>query len=542
MSTHTSKIQIEKSPWVWLFLLFATIFGLMLNGYRYGASDQALYIPMIDRAVNPDLFPNDFLFDEPSGEYNFWVPTMATLARYVSLEWVFFVTYVLTRFGLFWAIYHLALNLFGDRRAAILAVFFVLVPTRVGGTATATQDTFCTLRSTAMPFAIAFLIPYFRGGLYAASIICGVAFLIHPITALPLVGLLTLRLAIEGFRKGWQAAAKPLGVFILCTLPLFIRVFLIDHANPSDLSLFARSDPEWLEIIRGRDGYIFLTNWSQDAFQSITFPLILLIGILYFRRWYARRQAGNDPITQGTGIREIDRWAFGLIMICLILFFIGAVFVEWLPLPLVVQLQILRSFYLLINLSEIYFAWILIELIGLVGFKILHALTQRGNLELFKHVAAGCLIIISCMFALPRLSWINEDEEDKEGNVVTRHIHLPGKVPHNDWIDVGQWCKANTPIDATFFVPTNTKGFRTYSQRSSVGDRKDGAPCVFSERYAKEWWSRMTNLAGYDTLNEAKFKQLAEKYLASFIITRKGHRLGFPVLYQNDEYIVYALN
>ena len=35
---------------------------------------------------------------------------------------------------------------------------------------------------------------------------------------------------------------------------------------------------------------------------------------------------------------------------------------------------------------------------------------------LFKQGAAGCLIIISCALALPRLSWINE--EDKEGNVV----------------------------------------------------------------------------------------------------------------------------
>lgn len=536
MSTHTPKIEIEKNPWVWLFLLLATIFGLMLNGYRYGASDQALYIPMIDRAVNPDLFSDDFLFDEPSGEYNFWLPIMATLARLFPLEWIFFITYVLTRFGLFCAIYHLALNLFGDRRTAILSVLLVLVPERVGGTATATQDTFCTLRSTAMPFAIAFLIPYFRGRLYIASIICGVAFLIHPITAIPLVGLLTLRLAIEGFRNDWQSAAKPLGLFILCILPLFIRVFLIDRANPSDLSLLSRSDPEWLEIIRGRDSYIFLTNWSQHAFESIAYFLILLIGILYFRRWYARWLARNNSIPQSAGIRETDRWAFGIIMICLILFFIGAVFVEWLPLPLVVQLQILRSFYLLINLSEIYFAWFLIELIGLVGFKIVHAVTQRGNRELFKHVAAGCLVIISCALTLPRLSWISAGKE------ITERIHLPGKVPRNDWIDVGEWCKANTPIDATFFVPTYTKGFRTYSQRGSVGDRKDGAPCVFSERYAKEWWMRMTDLDKYDALNEAKFKQLAEKYRADFVITRRGHRLNFPVLYQNNAYTVYALN
>lgn len=523
MPSDIGDIKIEKNPWMILFLLLISILGLLVNGYRYGVSDQALYIPMIDRAVNPELFPNDYLFDEPSGEYNFWIPAMSILARFFSLEWIFFVGYVLTRFGLFWAIYHLSLNLFDSRGAAVLAVLFLITPKSVGGTATATQDTFFTLRSTAMPFAIAFLIPYFRGRLIPAAIICSVAFLIHPITAIPLVGLLALRLLIDGFRGDWRTPAKAFGIFLICVLPLFVRVFLINHANPSDLSLLSRSHPQWLEIIKRRDSYIFLSVWNRDAFQSVIVNLTILLAILLFRRWHSTSNNGL--------IRETDWWAFGVILVCLSLFIIGGVFVEWYPLPLVVQLQVLRSLYLLVNLSQIYLAWMLIDRIGGVRVKLASFLTKRK----IKQIATGGLIAVTLTLIVPNLPKL------REGQAMS-HVNLPGALPRSDWIDVGLWCQANTPIDAVFFVPIHVLGFRIHSRRSSVGNWKDGAPCVFSEHYAKKWWARMEELKGYDSFNEGRFNQLKEKYRASFAVTRKGQRLRFPILYENNGFVVYALN
>ena len=216
-----------------------------------------------------------------------------------------------------------------------------------------------------MPFAIAFLIPYFRGRLFLAAIICGVAFLIHPITTIPLVCLLGLRLLIDGFRDDWRISAKAFGVFLICILPLLIRVFLIDRANTSDLSFFSHSDPQWLEIIRQRDSYIFLSVWRENAFVSTITYLVILLVTLFFRRFSKMGRNEVSSLTtnglpgQRTG--ETDFWALGVIIVCVGLFIIGGVFVEWYPLPLVVQLQVLRSLYLIINLSMIYAAWLLWE-------------------------------------------------------------------------------------------------------------------------------------------------------------------------------------
>ena len=39
-----------------LFVLLATANGA---GYRYGVSDQAFYIPVVEHAINPETFPRD---------------------------------------------------------------------------------------------------------------------------------------------------------------------------------------------------------------------------------------------------------------------------------------------------------------------------------------------------------------------------------------------------------------------------------------------------------------------------------------------------
>ena len=649
MNITTNHIKIEKNPWAILFLLLIPILGLLINGYHYDTVDHALYIPMIDRTLEPTLFPNDYLFDEPSEEYNFWLPIITLLARFFPLEWIFFVGYVLTRLGLFWAIYHVSLNLFGSRGLLIL-------PKSVGGTATATQDTFFTLRSTAMPVAIAFLIPYFRGRLVLTAITCGIAFIIHPITTIPLIFLLIYRLLIDALRHEkmlaepssfWRAPAKAFGVFLLCILPLLVRVFLINRANYSDLNFFFRSDRQWIEIIKQRDSYIFFSVWGRVAFLSLAAYFVTLIAILLFRRWYTVNELNTSALYQEysrSHIRETNLWAYGVIIVCAVLFIIGGVFVEWYPLPLVVQLQIVRSSYLMANLTIIYVAWLLWEgvfrlrksfvttplrlkpidivsrfvyspigifipiyiatlfmsqstnqfmlgcvsiicwwvcfhlnrlhflirvaggivwfviimllsgffvkafswrifrvaLIGFVFLATVHFLANWRDWVRIKKLTAGCLLIITFLTLMTLKKSRLENILTKKGQLVY-HVNLPGKLPQSDWIDVQQWCKANTPIDAMLFVPPDIQGFRVHSQRAIVGDWKDGAPCVFSERYAKKWWARMGELRGYDSFDEGKFNQLKEKYGASYAVTRKSQRLDFPVEYQNNGFVVYAL-
>jgi hypothetical protein len=157
-----------------------------------------------------------------------------------------------------------------------------------------------------------------------------------------------------------------------------------------------------------------------------------------------------------------------------------------------------------------------------------------------KKAVAGYLLVIAFS------ALIAQNYADLEINLATKEnflqkISIPGKLPYSDWIDVQQWCKANTPIEAMFFVPPDIQGFRVHSQRAIVGDWKDGAPSVFSEAYAKKWWSRMECLRGYDSFDEVRFNKLKEEYGASYAVTRKKQRLNFPIEYQNNGFIVYEI-
>jgi hypothetical protein len=93
-----------------------------------------------------------------------------------------------------------------------------------------------------------------------------------------------------------------------------------------------------------------------------------------------------------------------------------------------------------------------------------------------------------------------------------------------------------------FLVPRDIQGFRTHSRRSIVADWKDGAPGVFSERHSRRWWSRMMELNGYESFDETRFKQLSEKYKASFAVTKKSQQLNLPIVYQNNGFIIYSLD
>lgn len=59
-------------------------------------------------------------------------------------------------------------------------------------------------------------------------------------------------------------------------------------------------------------------------------------------------------------------------------------------------------------------------------------------------------------------------------------IAFPHSTPPDTWTEVQHWA-AERPRDAVFLVPPDTEGFRNFSERSIVGDHKDGAPGIIQK-------------------------------------------------------------
>src|SRR5262245_21110367 len=89
----------RRAP-IWLlgaaaFVLLATANGA---GYRYGASDQALYVPAIEKAINPAAFPRDTTLIDAQAHFMLIDKILGAFARAsgMSIESLSLIAYVLS--------------------------------------------------------------------------------------------------------------------------------------------------------------------------------------------------------------------------------------------------------------------------------------------------------------------------------------------------------------------------------------------------------------------------------------------------------------
>ena len=54
-------------------------------GYRYGVSDQAFYIPVVQHAIDPETFPRDASLIDAQGRLMITDEILASIARVTSL-------------------------------------------------------------------------------------------------------------------------------------------------------------------------------------------------------------------------------------------------------------------------------------------------------------------------------------------------------------------------------------------------------------------------------------------------------------------------
>jgi GH35 family endo-1,4-beta-xylanase len=73
-------------------------------------------------------------------------------------------------------------------------------------------------------------------------------------------------------------------------------------------------------------------------------------------------------------------------------------------------------------------------------------------------------------------------------------LHTPPAGREDAWADAQRWVRNNTPTTALLLTPAQQSGFRIHSQRSIVGEWRDGTQLYFAGGFAKTWWDRMNAL------------------------------------------------
>lgn len=618
--THLGEEPKDKR--VLLFLAVTTFLTLGVNGYKYAYSDQAFYIPLIEKSIDPEVFTRDYLFGQLSAKSTLWVSTVALLARWFDLQWIFFIGYLLSLFGFLSATYALAFALFRNRGVAVLAVLLVVPFKPILETQTATFDLFFTLRTTAMPLALGSLASFIAGRWNLAAALCAFCFLLHPITALGPACVLFSYLLLKGRELGWTTSGKASLIFLVLSIPLLVNV-LIGTPRLGDASLFARVPSQWMALIRIRNWDIFYSNWHVGTTLRRLMAYVVLFAL-------------GVAVKMRASVEQAKDWrAVWVVVVSLFWFGIGYLFVEVYPVPLILRMQVARNLYLLIALSLVcaaYVLWVgfhreeasmldrflvIVGIVTLLHGKTLNMLmlgtlvslllwvpptrwfeSQKNGATAKAHwfnaravglvllglilwqarelfwlpmyarlggIVALAFLLLEGAYRIPLINGTRLQAALRVGIVPAlallvlvimsqagweaafhqesfrQHLHLPHRLPPSPWRDVQQWIAQNTPSDGVFFVPPDKQGFRIFARRSIVGDWKDGARGLFSEQFAKTWAARMAALYAHEEFNENRWRGLASTYEASFIVTRTGHPLNFPKLYDNGAFSVYRI-
>ena len=490
LSLRVTGIQIGTYKTGTLLLLL-TAASLLTHGYHPYAEDAEIYLPGVEKILNPSLFPVGQEFFRSHASMTLFPNLVAFSLRVTHLppEIGLFVWQIASIFLLLLACWQLAGLLFESPRAGWGSVCLIaaLLTTPVAGTALYFMDQYLNPRNMAA-FAAVFAVAKILDKKYLDAIAWIVfAACVHPLMWVFPFSFGALWLVIEQIERhtGWRLEGA--GGLAL----LFLGIPLAPSASRA-----------YHESAR-MHSYFYIQDWQWYEWLGIFAPLALLW-------WFARiGRARQKPLLT----RACRAFAiYGMIYLLVALAVDLPASFESLA-----RIQPLRSLHLL-------YMVLFVCVGGLLGEYVLKDRAWRW-LVLFLPLAMGMFVAQRSLF--PR----------------SAHVEWPGWAPKNPWAQAFAWIRANTPADAVFAVDPDYMrlpgedaiGFRCTAQRSRLADTvKDGGVVSMFPPLADQWWEQVQAQSPWKNLQRADFERLREKYGVSWVVVQQPGVEGLTCLFQNS--------
>jgi len=463
-----------------ILLLLLTAGALLVHGYHPYAEDAEIYLPGVERILDPSLFPVGQEFFRSHASMTLFPNLVAFSLRvtHVPFEIGLLAWQIASIFLLLLACWQLSGLLFESARARWGSVCLIaaLLTIPVAGTALYIMDQYLNPRNLAAfaaVFAVARILQkrYLRALAWIAFAAC-----VHPLMWVFPFSFGALWLVIEQVerRKGWRLeGAGAQGSLV------FLGISVAPSASPA---------------------YFYVQDWQWYEWVGIFAPLALL--------WWFARMARQKPLLA----RACRAFAlYGVI------YFLVALAVD-LPAAFesLARIQPLRCLHLL-------YMFLFVCGGGFLGEYVLKDRAWRW-LVLFVPLSIG-------MFAAQRSLF-----------PASAHIEWPGRTPKNAWAQAFVWIRENTPTDAIFALDPDYMrlpgegviGFRCLAQRSRLADTvKDGGVVSMFPALADEWWEQVRAQSPWKNLQSAALPRLREKYKVSWVVVQQPGAAALTCPYQN---------
>jgi hypothetical protein len=480
-------------------LAFAVLATLNSGGYRYGASDQAFYIPAIERHLDPALFPRDrglidsqsrlFVLDEAIAA--------ATRTLGLGLPALFAVGYIVTLALLCFAIYRLGRLFFVTPWAVAAFVAASTLRHRIAKTGANTLEGYFHPRQLAFAVGLLAVDAVLRGRGPRAIALVGLAGLVHPTTGVFFVVWVGVALAVSDPRLrpallSMAALGLAAGAFFLWRGPLGLQTM----------------DAAWTATLADKD-YVFPTAWAGGTWlTNLVYPIVI---------------AGTYAVRARRGV-ALPREA-GVVIGCLALI---ALFAASLPfvaarVALAVQLQVSRVFWMADLLATLYATWWACEAFAAAG--------SRPRLR--ARLVAGVLIAAAAV----------------RGWYVLRVEH-PGRpfaqvrLPADAWTDASAWLRTTAPGAHVLADPGHAWKYGTSIRVSAardvfLEDVKDGSIGMYDRSVALRVAERRLAIGDFSQLTAERARELAARYDLSYLVSERP--MPLPEAWRNARFLVYRL-
>lgn len=507
-----------------LLVSFLILISPVLTGYYFGILDHDHYLPYLNKLQDQSLYPRDYYFSQPHGNYAWFDQVIVWLKNLSGLDlpWFHLILYLGSLWLLYCSIYWLAKILSGKTAVAAMAITFFILPKWASQIGYMTHHFYFVTRDLSLGLSLLalnfILIKNYKFSVFFLLL----AFIVNP--------------------------AIPIPVLIL---------LIIDLPQKLNWALFPLNS-SWLTTMQQRGTYSFPHLWHWTGWGSL-----LYFGSLLSISWLTLKQNifGHYRLI----IKKF-------LIICSGLFLFHWLISSLFPIPQLIQFQLLRSINFIFVLALITIAITIVNLLERANLAVkFSAVLAAFSLHFWSlHLTLWHILAV---WLLPIIWWFYPKKNNFRLNktlpsiitglillssftyqliMVKPRINLPyywyyPNVLFNldtfgDWHQVQLWAKTNTPVEAVFLVPPQWSGFRSFSERGIVADAKDGGVIFYSPEYAKNWQSKMSSLENYQQFSAEKFISLRSLYYFDYLIVTAKHQfLPFTLVFQNQGFSVYRL-
>ena len=469
------------------------------GGYRFGASDQAFYIPAVALRADDSLLTRDREVFEP--QMHLWLgdEALAGLVRAtgISLPSLFALLQAVTLATLVLGVVTLARGLGCSWGTIATCLVLFTLRHRIARTGANSLEGYMHPRMLAFGLGLVALAFTARARPVAAAAWTLVAAMVHTSTALWFAGVVA------------TAAAWPLAITYLPRRTAIVAVALaIAGAFAAAMLLpLEIMDAAWLGVLADRD-YLFSADWPAYAWlTNLAYPVVLFV--VYRRRMSA-----------GVTVRGESGLVAGLLALV-------GVFLLTIPLAerhlaFFVQLQANRVFWVLDGAVAVYLSWWLIE----------DLLARRSSRQRLAVVAALALLSAGRGYFV-----LHETQRPL--------VQLDART--GPWMDVMRWLRTQPVTWHVLADPAHALKYGISVRAAAYRDTllesgKDPAMAMYDRSLARRVADRTAALAGFeDWTSAADVVPLDARYNLDVFVDRSDRRFDLPILFQNDGFVVYDL-